>query len=116
MDDYQKAYYKEMRRKDRLVPFIVDGKTHGFVTFFIGNGNVEKYVREDMWSVVDDEPLGDTCYVDHLITNKDRKNCGHAHKCFSTFVDLIKNKYPNVKRLRWNRVKEGNTKCTQLRF
>ena len=98
-----------MAAKERLVPVLDDvNKVIGFMTFYIGNGNVDKYIRHDMWSVLDDEPdTGEICYVDQLITNKDKLNPKRSFKTFNLFKQMIKERFPQVHTIRWNRYKKG---------
>lgn len=98
-----------MTLRGRLVP-ILDNGNHviGFITFYIGDNDTNKYVRDDMWSVVEDEPLNGTiCYVDHLITNKDKLNAKKALFVFEVFKQMIKDRFPQVRTIRWNRYKNG---------
>jgi len=97
-----------MAQRNRLIPILINDRLSGFITFYIGNGNPDKYVRDDMWSVVDDEPEGNICYIDHLITDKSLPNRNkYAISVFRYFTKCIKNRFPKVNKLRWNRVKGG---------
>jgi hypothetical protein len=107
MDDYQKFYYRAMLRRNRLVPLRYDGKFIGFVTFFIGNGNPSKYIRDDSWSLVDDEPLGDTCYIDHIIGSKDTNNHRYSIRAYNDFKQYIRDNFPNVRLIRGNRFRRN---------
>lgn len=116
MNKHQREYYKTMELRDRLIPLVVNGKTRGLLTFYIGNGNINKYVRQDMWSVVDDDPKGETCYVDHLITDSEAINHRYSWDCFRAFINHIAAMFPNVKTMRWNRVKEGKVSVYHKSF
>jgi len=107
MTNEQKQYYYEMAKRDRLLMLYVNGKSEGLLTFFIGNGSPEKYIRDDMWSVVNDDPKGNTCYIDHLLTSKDRNNPYASLYVWHNIKNHIKNNYPLVKRIRWNRYKKN---------
>lgn len=107
MNDYQKQYYQKMLEKDRLVPITFGSKLIGFITYYIGS-LTDKYVRDDPWSVLEDNPeTGSICFVDQLITDKDVGNWKYSRKVWRNFRDFIKNKYPKVHVIRWNRVKQG---------
>ncbi len=97
----------EMLKRDRAFPVHIKGKLKCYITYFIGNGNVNKYVRDDPWSVIDDEPEGDTCYIDQCVSSKEKENHKYNRFVFGLFIGYIKNKFPQVKFLRWNRVKSG---------
>jgi hypothetical protein len=106
MDEKQLTYYRVMLVRDRLLPIEIDGKFIGVITYYIGNPNEDsKYVRDDMWAVVDDIDIGSICYVDHLISTIR----GHEYSRFvlRTFINHIKRLFPNVTMLRWNRYKDG---------
>ncbi len=103
-------YYKEMLKRNRLLPIFVDDKMKCFITYFIGNGDVSKYTQKDSWSVVDDEPkTGDTAYIDQLISDHE-KNHKYSKMVWNILINHIKENYPQVKQLRWNRLKNGEVK------
>jgi len=103
-------YYKEMLRRNRLLPFFVKGKMKCFIAYFIGNGNAEKYVNKDSWAVVDDEPkTGETCYIDQLCSDHE-VNHKYSKIVWNILINHIKVNYPQVKRIRWNRYKDGAVK------
>ena len=108
MTKQQKQYYYEMAKRNRLLMlYDVNGKSGGLITFFIGNGNIHKYIREDMWSIIKDEPkTGNTLYIDHLLTSKNRNNPYVSLCVWRDIKRYIKNTYPLIKRIRWNRFKE----------
>jgi hypothetical protein len=99
-----------MLRRNRLLPIFVKGKIKCIVTYFIGNGDVDKYVRSDPWSIVDDEPnTGNTCYIDQLISDHEI-NHKYSKPVWNILITHIKENYPQVKQLRWNRFKNGIVK------
>lgn len=107
MDDYQKAYYQKMLEKDRLVPIMFGTRMVGFITYYIGS-MAEKYVRDDPWSVLEDNPeTGSVCFVDQLITNKEAGNWKYSRSVWKNFRDFISTRYPKVRFIRWNRLKQG---------
>jgi len=108
MDKYKRDYYQKMIKKDRLVPVYEDKRLLGMITFYIGNGDATKYIRDDMWSIVEDEPkTGKTCYVDHCVTDRNPKNKKHSFIVFKKFIIYIKQVFPQVEEVRWNRFKKG---------
>lgn len=107
MNAHQLLYYYEMLRRSRLIPLKYDGKFIGIITFFIGDGNPEKYIRDDSWSVVDDEPNGDVCYVDHVIGNKHNDNRQYALRAYRDFKEYIREHFPRVQLIRGNRWKHN---------
>jgi hypothetical protein len=102
-------YYKDMMTKDRLIPIVKGNVLIGIITYYIGSSdNIDKYVRDDPWTVLDDEPTtGDICFIDQLIGDKEYKNFKESFKIFSMVCDHIQSKYPQVQLIRWNRVKKG---------
>ena len=108
MNNYQKSYYHKMAQRGRLIPIRTNGELRGILTFFIGNGKPEKYTNREMWTVVDDEPNGDTIYCDHLITNKDKLNRYIAISVWHNIKIYLKKMFPNIKKIRWN--KRGGSK------
>ncbi len=110
MNDYQRSYYHKMKRRERLIPIIKDNKVAGLLTFFIGNGDVSKYVRADSWSIVDDDINGDTCYIDHLVTDGKRQNPYKSIAVWRFIKSYIKQRFPSVVRIRWNRFRENKVK------
>lgn len=106
MNDYQKSYYQKMLEKDRLVPIVMGDKLVGFITYYIGSVS-EKYVRDDPWSVLEDNTDGSVCFVDQLITDKNKENIKFSRTVFKNFKNHIATKYPKVHVIRWNRVKRG---------
>ena len=108
MTDYQQSYYTLMLTRDRLIPITVAGRMVGFITYFIGS-DASKYVREDPWSAIDDNPDGSICFVDQLITNKDKENPKYSRTVLKSLIDIIRTKHPSVHVIRWNRHKRGET-------
>jgi len=103
-------YYKEMLKRNRLLPIFVEGKMKCFITYFIGNGDINKYTQKDSWTVVDDEPkTGDTAYIDQLISDHEI-NHRFSKIVWNILINHIKGNYPQVKQLRWNRLKNGIVK------
>lgn len=99
-----------MLKKGRLIPFIVGDKLIGFVSFYITN-DVNKYLRDDPWAVLDDEPeTGKIFYVEQVWTDK------HAHKysfeIWKRLKQFIKANYPLVEEIRWNRFNKKSNKLT----
>lgn len=105
-----KEYYNAMMAKGRLMPFFIKNKMHGFVTFYIGSEHDEsKFVRNNMWDVLEDNPYGSVAYIDQLWTNDDDINKKFFRKGWIAFRRFIKDTFPRVKLIRWNRwYKENN--------
>jgi len=105
---HEKSYYQEMAQKDRLVSFYDNNKLAYILTFYIGNDNdKDKFVRKDMWSVVEDNPDGDICFIDHLITNKNIDIKIHPLKIWKIFNDFLQNTFPKIEKIRWIRWKNN---------
>lgn len=107
MNAHEMQYYDEMLKRNRLIRITVNGKMIGMITYFIGSLS-DTYVRDDAWSVIDDNPEdGTVCYIDQLITNKDKNNVTYSRAVWKYLVEKIRWYYPKVRMIRWNRVKEG---------
>lgn len=106
MTDTQKQYYKEMLSRGRLIPLRIEDKLSGFITFFIGNFNPEKYIKKQQWTLIDDEYWGDICYIDQLFFYKgDIKN--HGLQIWRELLNYIRQSFPKIKTIRWVRYKNG---------
>ena len=107
-----RTYYHRMAQRNRLIPLRFKGKLKGLVTFYIANGNIEKFINRDPWHIVDDSPDGETVYIDQCVTN-------HAISplmslsIYHNVIDYIKSEFPAVKYVRWNRWK--NDKLNQYK-
>lgn len=116
MNEYEKSYYYKMRDRDRLVRLEHEGKFCGVLTYFVGNGNVDKYVRDDSWSVVDDEQNGNRIYIDHLLTTKEHFNKEASLHIWHWLKRYFKSKHPQVTEYRWNRFMNGKVYVRQGRL
>lgn len=72
------------------------------ITFFIGSDDEKFLYKRNPWTLIMDDPQGDTVYVDQLLV-KEHEGNGCIHKEFSKFLSHIKNNFPNVKRAKWMR-------------
>ncbi len=108
MDNRQKQYYFDMAKKGRLIHLSTQDGRKGILTYFIGNGNPEKYQKRDMWSVINDEPeTGDTIYCDQLLTDHDEQNPYIALSVWRDIRKYFRNKYPNVLHIKWKRYRHN---------
>lgn len=103
-----KTYYKKMLSRGRLIPFVIGDKFIGFVSFYITN-DVKKYLRDDPWTVLDDEPeTGKIAYIEQCWTDK------HAHRysfeIWKRLKQFIKSNYPLVEKIYWIRWKDNKLK------
>lgn len=98
-----------MKEKGRLIGIRRNnGDLAGILTFYIGNGNPEKYNRLDMWKVLEDEGVkGDTCYIDQLLKTKETKNNDLTFSAWRFLKAYLKQNHPQVKKIYWNRFKDG---------
>jgi len=109
-----KTYYNKMLKKGRLMPFTTGNRLWGFITFFICNdGEEDKYLRNNMWSVEEDNPDGNCCYIDQLITNKEPDNPKVSYMAWKGFKDYIKQNFPNARKIKWNRFNKKSNKLTR---
>lgn len=95
-------YYKEMLKKERLIPFFKNNKLVCFITFFITNDE-SKYANADAWEVLDDNPDGEICYISQLLTSKAPDNPKLSYEIWHRFKIYIKNNFPSVNEICWRR-------------
>lgn len=115
-EERAKTYYMKMMLRDRLMPIYVNNGLRGLITFYIGNGDMNKYTDRDHWTLVEDEPRGDTCYIDQLVTTQDDDNPVYAWITWKHFADFIRRRFLNVKRIIWTRIKGGRRYVYIKRF
>lgn len=99
------TYYKEMLKRNRLMPFIYQDKLICFISFYIDN-NIEKfYNRVDGWQIMEDNPQGSICYIDQLITDKTshKLNSKLSYIVWKRLKNYIRLTFPSVKQLVWRR-------------
>lgn len=109
MDDAHVQYYHDMLARDRAVLIIRKGHLVSIVTFFIGS-NDERYLTSHVpWTIIDDEPSGNTVYIDQWLTYKGRETHSFVHREFTKLLRGMKQKFPNIKVAKWIRV------CPQFR-
>ncbi len=109
MTPVQLQYYKDMKTKERLIPLFDDDKLRGLITFYVGNSQEDRrYIRTNMWSVLNDNPKGDTVFIDQCIMKEGRKYQPLAIWHF--IKKYLKKKFPNVKHIKWNRLKRDRVK------
>ena len=93
-----------MALKDRLFLFYHNERKVCLLTYYIDD-NIEKYSREDMWSVLEDNPQGKICVIDHCLTDKHPINPKLSYKIWHYFKEHIRKNFPNVENIRWIRAK-----------
>jgi len=98
----RKIYYKEMIKKDRLMPIIVGNRFAGLITFYLTNDE-NKYDDVDPWGIFDDEPNGELVYISQMITDRRKDNKRLSFRALGSFVSYIKEKFPNVRYIFWRR-------------
>ncbi len=70
MNEKQVAYYHKMRDRNRLIPvYDSDGNLVALFTFYIGNDD-SKYIRNNPWTVLEDDETGNICYLDQFLSKK----------------------------------------------
>lgn len=99
-----------MKQRNRLIPIREDNKLIGIVTFFVGNGEIDKYVRENSWTVVDDDSNGDTIYIDHLVGTKGKSYSKYSLEVWHYLKTYWKKRFKNITKIRWNRYKNNVVK------
>lgn len=94
-----------MINRNRCFFIKVDGKCRGLITYFLCNGDVDRFIHKEVWEVLDDHKTGDTVYIDTLLTDKQPENPRYTFETWRKFKNHILSSYPQVRNLRWNRYK-----------
>ena len=103
MDDKNKQYYHEMLKRDRGQLSFKDGHLIAVMTYLIGDDD-DKYIHNRVpWMLIEDDPTGTTVYVDQLIV-KDATPYRYIHREFTTVLQNIKQKFPQVTVAKWIRI------------
>ncbi len=97
-----KVYYQEMLKKERLIPFIKNGRLVCFLTFYITNDE-NKYVNANPWDILTDDVNGNICYISQLITDKNSDNPRLSYEIWSRFKKYIKFNFSSVTTICWRR-------------
>lgn len=114
MNIHQQQYYSEMALKDRLFMFYHNDRKVCLITYFIDNDK-DKYIREDMWQVLNDNPQGKICIIDHLLTDKNPINPKLSYKIWHYFKEHIRKNFPQVENIFWIRAKLNPNSLTRDR-
>lgn len=101
MDQTQRQYYDTMLERGRGYIIIDDGHVRGILTFAIGSNDYKYLYSRDPWTLLDDEPNGDTVYIEQLITTHDTHNI--IRKQFRAILADIKHRFKNVDKVKWAR-------------
>ena len=97
-------YYIEMLHKDRLIPFFKGDRLVCFITFYICNeGEEKRFLRDDMWSVEEDNPQGNLAWIDQVWS--DKKAHKYSFEIWGRLKSFIRECYPSVKNITWRRWK-----------
>lgn len=99
-----KTYYKKMLQRNRGYVVVIQGHVAGVITYFIGD-NDNKYLHgRDPWTMLDDEPDGETLYIDQLLVKDNVKHTARIiHKEFTKLLSTLKLEFPNIKQVKWMR-------------
>jgi len=108
MDKEQVSYYHKMNLANRLLPLKINGELKGFITFFIDN-EIGKYINRYPWDFVNDNPEGNTLYIDQFLSNKEDDNPKLSLGVWFNIKQYFKQNYPHVERIIWVRYKNGKT-------
>ncbi len=109
MDKEQINYYHEMKIRNRLLPLYDNGKLCALLTFYIGNGNGDNFVRDNPWQVVKDNENGNCCYIDQLLRNKNYKKKINSFKVWYNLKEFIKSRFPHIRKITWRRWRNKKT-------
>jgi len=109
MNDKEKQYYHDMEKIGRMIPIRQDEKLIGLITFYIGDDD-NKFIRNNPWTILEDNPQGTTLYIDQFITNKGSRNMRMIFKGWREVKEHLKQQFPNIEKIKWSTIK-GGTKC-----
>lgn len=104
MDAIQKKYYRDMLDRHRGVMAVRDGELIGVLTFFIGDDEEKLLTKHEPWTIVEDDPNGKTVYIDQMLVYKGREMYGFIHEEFTNLLKELKDKFPNITKVKWVRV------------
>ena len=97
-----------MLNKNRLLPFFHNNKLFGFVSFYIGNENDNnKFIRENMWSILEDNANGSICWIDQLWGTQNHNYSKYSFEIWKMLKDFLKLNFPSVSIIHWNRWKNN---------
>lgn len=102
MTEQQRAYYYEMINRGRGFILLREGELAGIATFAIGDDDHKYLYNYESWTIMDDDPDGETAYIHQYLSNGilDKQN----HITLGYFMQYLKSRFPNVKRIKWSRV------------
>lgn len=102
MDTKQVQYYQDMLGKGRLISFAHNDRLVCFVTYFIMDSDYK-----EPWSMIEETPNGEFCYIDQYITDKHNDNPRLSYGFWHQFKEHIRRMHPSVKQIRWRHYKGG---------
>ena len=95
-----------MLNKNRLLPIKINRRFIGVITFFVDDeSKAEKYIQRESWSIINDNFLGNTIFLDHCITNGDIENAKYSLQIYRDLKNYFRRNFKNIKQIRWNRWK-----------
>jgi hypothetical protein len=101
-------YYTTMLERNRVMPFMKDGRLVCIICYYIGNKeDLERFINTDPWDVVEDKPSGELAYIAQCITDKDKRNPALSYQIWNIFKNYIKAEYPSVKTICFRRWKNN---------
>jgi len=99
-------YYAKMAKRDRIFSFRKDGKFYGLITFLVGNSD-NKFVRDDPWSIVEDENNGQIVYIDQFLSNRDNTDMKSRVTFWNELKTYLKLRFSDARCIKWNRYRDG---------
>ena len=102
MNEKQNAYYHEMARRNRLIPVHDDdGSLVALFTFYIGDDD-SKYIRNNPWTVLEDDEKGTTLYIDQFLSKK-KAGIKMTLEGWKWIKQYFKKSFPQVQCIKWAR-------------
>lgn len=102
-----RSYLELMAQDERVIIINKEGVSHTLITFSLCN-DIRPFVNKKLWDVIPHDPMGDTCYVEKIITD------GWSKDIRLKLQDAILTKYSQVKWAVWYRPgKDNDRKVTR---
>ena len=93
-----------MLGRDRGTLIIKDGHLVSIVTYFVGDDDDKYLLEHTPWTIVEDDPLGSTLYIDQWLTMNKNTTSSYVLREFTKLLKELREKFTNIKRAKWIRV------------
>lgn len=94
-------YYLEMANRNRLYPVRKDGKLIGFISYYVCNGDIDKYINKEPYEILEDNANGDCIYIDHLIGTFNKTYAKDSLQIWFGLKKYLKRQFPHIHKIKW---------------